>query len=475
MARPRAAWAAVRLAELLCTIIPAQMDISIFKAYDIRGVYPTQLDERAAYQIGAGLAASNLLTAGTTLVVGRDMRESSDVLFDSFAAGASANGLHVMDVGRCTTPMLYFAVNELQAAGGAMITASHNPGQYNGFKLVRESAIPIGSDSGLDRILEHALKVQPPTKSHQMPAVHSCDLMQSYARFFSQRFSIEMKKPVVIDTGNGIAGPIVRRVLQDQTITCHELFFEPDGRFPNHEANPLKEETLASLKAAIAKIPDAIGVAFDGDGDRVCFIDENGTIIRGDLLTALLSQHLLRENGPAPILYDLRSSRIVPEVIRASGGQPVKTRVGHAFVKRIMREHDALFGGELSYHFYFRDFFYCESGILAMLDVCRLLAETGARLSDLVVPLRKYFHSGEVNFEVRNTGLVLSALEDRFAHGSIEKLDGLSVEYEDWWFNARPSNTEPLLRLTLEARTPDLMTQKLDLVSNTIKEAEEDL
>jgi phosphomannomutase len=450
-----------------------QMDTSIFKAYDIRGVYPTQLDENAAYRIGVGLSKSGILTGGKLLVVGRDMRESSHALFEAFAAGACDNGHDVIDIGLSTTPMLYFAVNELDAAGGAMITASHNPGEYNGFKLVQRGAIPIGSDSGLKEIEQQALEAPARRKDSPLPIIHQRDVAESYARFFSERFSIELSKPLIIDTGNGITGPVLRRALRDQAIDYRELFFEPNGRFPNHEANPLKEETLSQLKETIAETPHSIGAAFDGDGDRVCFVDEDGHVVRGDLLCALLARRLLEEDGPADILYDLRSSRIVPEAIHAFGGEPIKTRVGHAFVKQIMRERQALFGGELSYHFYFRDFFHCESGILAMLHVCRLLAETKQNLSELVAPLRKYSHSGEINFRVSNAASVLLMLENGFADGCVSHLDGLSVEYEEWWFNVRPSNTEPLLRLNLEANTPHLMQEKLDLITQMIERKQE--
>ena len=452
------------------TIQSVRMDTTIFKAYDIRGVYPAQLDDDAAYRIGAGFATSGLLPPGSTILVGRDMRESSDALFRSFVAGAMGHGIEVVDIGLCTTPMLYFAVNTLRAAGGAMITASHNPGRYNGFKLVRESAIPIGGNSGLEEIKRHALRHDAAAPAPGIAPPCDDSIAPLYVRYFSDRFRIQLDRPVIIDTGNGIAGPIVRRVLQDQRIVHDELFFEPDGRFPNHEANPLKEETLATLRTTVAETPDAIGVAFDGDGDRVCFVDEEGTVVRGDLLTALLSKRLLRDEAPATILYDLRSSRIVPEIIRHAGGEPVKTRVGHAFVKRILREQNALFGGELSYHFYFRDFFFCESGILAMLHVCRLLAETGERLVDLVAPFRKYFHSGEINFEVPNPQDTLRILENRFADGRVEKLDGLSVTYDDWWFNVRSSNTEPLLRLNIEAETLSLLRSSIRVLSQIIRE-----
>jgi len=449
------------------------VDAQIFKAYDVRGIYPEQLDEDAAYRIGVGLSRSGILKGKNSLVVGRDMRESSATLFEAFAAGATANGLKVVDIGLCTTPMLYFAVNELAASGGAMVTASHNPGHYNGFKLVRENAIPIGSGSGLESIRELATGVPSSQMHARQSKAERCDVTGNYAAYFSKRFSIELDKLVIVDTGNGSTGPILRRILEDQRINHRELYFEPDGRFPNHEANPLKEETLADLKAAIAETPGSIGAAFDGDGDRVCLVDENQEVVRGDLLCALLAEKLLEANGPADILYDLRSSRVVPETIQASGGRPIKTRVGHAFVKAIMRERGALFGGELSYHYYFREFFHCESGILTLLHVCRLLSETGKELHELIAPLRKYAHSGEINFRVLDVKHVLRRLEARFDDGSITHLDGLSVDYTDWWFNVRPSNTEPLLRLNLEAATEDLMSEKVGLVTQIIKQEQE--
>jgi len=266
----------------------------IFKAYDIRGIYPEELNESAAYSVGVGYARSGIVPVGSLIVLGRDMRESSDGLFEAFAAGAGGNGLAIVDIGLCTTPMFYFAVNELQAAGGAMITASHNPGTYNGFKLVRERAIPIGNGSGLEQIKQQALKALPRQRDGPPLSIHRRDVTELYARFFSQRFSIELEKPVIVDTGNGMAGPILRRVLRDQRIDYRELFFEPDGRFPNHAANPLKEENLRDLRRAMEKHAGSIGVAFDGDGDRVCFLDEAGETVRGDLFVALLSPRILK-------------------------------------------------------------------------------------------------------------------------------------------------------------------------------------
>ena len=365
--------------------------------------------------------------------------------------------------------MLYFAVNVLNAAGGAMITASHNPGQYNGFKLVREEAIPIGGDAGLDRIKQEALIASRTGNGTHSGTTRREDILDKYAAFFAQRFSIDVMNPVVIDAGNGMAGAILPRILQDQQITYQRLFFEPDGRFPHHEANPLKEENLRQLREAMKDTPGSIGVAFDGDADRVCFLDEAGRTIRGDLLVALLAPRFLSEHPGGKILYDLRSSRIVPEEILKAGGQPIKTRVGHAFIKHVMRQEGALFGGELSYHFYFSEFFNCESGILAMLEVLDIIAKSGRSLSELIDPLRKYSHSGEINFRVTSVEEALRTIESQFSDGCISHLDGLSVDYEDWWLNLRPSNTEPLLRLNLEADTNVGMNKHVDQVERLLK------
>ncbi len=434
------------------------MDQAIFKAYDIRGIYPAQLDEEAAYRIGIGFATSNLLN-GDDVVVGRDMRTSSEALFAALARGLTDGGKNVIDIGRVTTPMLYFAVNVLNGAGGVMITASHNPAEYNGFKLVREHGIPISAATGLTKIKKQALEAATPTG--KKGSVRRENVEDRYVEFFSQRFSISLDRKVIIDTGNGMVGAILPRVLETQNIPYEGLFFTPDGNFPNHEANPLKEENLEDLRREMKAVPGAVGIAFDGDGDRVAFIDEDGNLVRGDLLTALIASHLLDERGPGTIIYDLRSSRVVAEVVREHGGRPVKTRVGHSFIKALMREEEALFAGELSFHFYFSDFFYCESGILAMLAVIKLLADSGKSLKSLIAPLRRYAHSGEINFRVTDQQAAMEAAAARFSDGEISRLDGLSVDYPDWWFNLRPSNTEPLLRLNAEADSPELLAEKL--------------
>lgn len=443
------------------------MDQSLFKAYDVRGIYPDQLDEETACRIGIGFASSGLLGPTGEVVVGRDMRESSDALFTAFTRGLRDAGRDVVDIGRSTTPMFYFAVNTLDAAGGAMITASHNPAAYNGFKFVCPQAIPISGESGLMKIRDLAGNSSA-HKGKKKGTMRREDVQARYIDFFSRRFSLTFDRKVIIDTGNGMAGAILPQVLATQHIPYEGLFFQPDGRFPNHEANPLKEENLKDLRRVVAASPGSLGVAFDGDGDRVAFLDESGNLVRGDLLTALIASHLLDEQGPGTIIYDLRSSRVVAEVVRAHGGRPVKTRVGHSFIKALMRKEKALFAGELSFHFYFSDFFYCESGILAMLTVIKLLADSGKSLNSLIAPLCKYAHSGEINFRVNDQQAAMEAVAERFSAGEISRLDGLSVDFPDWWLNLRPSNTEPLLRLNVEAETKELLREKLDEIKSIL-------
>lgn len=295
------------------------MGQELFKAYDVRGIYPDELDEEAAYRIGMGFAQSNLLGEGRSVVVGRDMRPSSEPLFAALADGLLTGGMDVVDIGLSSTPMFYFAVNTLGAAGGVMLTASHNPAQYNGFKFVREEAIPISSDSGLAAIRERAF-VTPASKPASRGSCRRENLNERYRAFFAERLHVAFDRPVVIDAGNGMAGAILPGILDTQEISHKDLYFELDGRFPHHEANPRKDENLASLREAMAAEPRSIGVAFDGDADRVAFLDERGERVRGDLLTALIATALLEERGPGVILYDLRSSRVVPEVIPAHTG-----------------------------------------------------------------------------------------------------------------------------------------------------------
>lgn len=443
-----------------------RFDPSIFKAYDIRGVVPGQLNWEAAFQVGVGLAKSNLLRNRGTVAVGYDARLSSRELFDGVTKGLATCGVNAVSIGLCTTPMLYFAVNELETDGGVMITASHNPREYNGFKLVGEKAIPIGKGTGLERVKAAAMDGTPTgAVAGQVSAV---DISPRYVAFFAERFQSLSGVRMVIDAGNGTAGPILTQVLSQVRADYVPLFFEPDGRFPNHEANPLRESNLEDLRETLRHHLGRIGVAFDGDGDRVCFLDESGRVVRGDITTSLLAKGILAEEGPSRILYDLRSSRIVAESVRAAGGEPVKTCVGHSFVKAEMRKLDAVFAGELSYHFYFRDFFYCESGVYALLKLASLVSETATSLEDLVAPLLKYVHTGEVNFKIDEKGEAMRDVERHYSNGTITRLDGLTVEFADWWFNLRPSNTEPYLRLNLEAVNQQVMADGLQEITRLL-------
>jgi phosphomannomutase len=442
---------------------------AIFKAYDVRGIYPSELDTDSACAIGHGFARVLEASAAGPVVVGQDMRCSSGALSNALKVGLFAAGKEVIDIGLCTTPMLYFAVNTLSAAGGAMITASHNPAQYNGFKFVRNRAIPLGWGSGLEAIQREALRT-PRWKFRRSFQRVVQPIDAQYTEFFVKRFVDLKSVPLVIDCGNGATGAILPQVLRALEIAYDGLYFEPDGRFPNHDANPLKQENLEDLRQVVLSHEDAIGVAFDGDGDRVAFVDERGQSVRGDLITALLAEHMLEEQESSPILYDLRSSHAVPEAITNAGGHPVRMRVGHAFMKQAMRENDALFGGELSFHYYFKDFFYCESGILAMLEVLRVLAEKGTSLWDAVAPFRKYAHSGEINYHVVDKTSCIARISETFQANEQDTLDGLTVQFPEWWFNLRTSNTEPLLRLNLEAASESLMDEKRLMVEQLIIE-----
>lgn len=442
------------------------MDPAIFKAYDIRGVYPDAIDGDAARAIGRALA--RFLGRGA-VAVGRDMRESGLVLRGELVTGLRAEGCDVVDVGRCSTPALYYATAVLGAAGGVMITASHNPGRYNGFKVCRERAIPVGGETGLLELrdLARALEAEPlgPTRG----GLREASVWQGYHESLLELFPARPRLRVAIDAGNGIAGEAVEGLLSRLPLDVRRLYFEPDGSFPNHEADPLKPENLVDLQRAVREEGADLGVAFDGDGDRAVFVDETGAALPADLVTALFTGVLFGDRllgaGPgAKVVYDLRSSRVVPEAIRARGGLGVRTRVGHAFMKQRMRESDACFGGELSGHYYFRfpAGYVADDGAAALLLMLESLGRTGRPLSELWRPLRRYAQSGEVNREVDDVPGALERLRKAFPDGEADELDGLTVQYPEWWFNVRPSNTEPLLRLNVEAETEEQMVERRD-------------
>ena len=427
----------------------------IFKAYDIRGIYPADINEDIAYAIGRAYIT---FTGAKKVVIGRDMRPHSQQLFDGISRGITDQGADVVDLGLSSTPQSYFANGTLKADGSVMITASHNPGEWNGFKLCRANAVPISGATGIMDIQEIVEK-----RAWQDPAakgkISTCDITGEYADFLRSFAKLDRKLKVVVDYANAmglyeIAG--IRDLFE-----IIPMYDEMDGTFPNHEANPLKLDTLDAIRAKVKEVKADFGAAFDGDADRCGFIDDQGEIIPMDLFTALIAQDILTK-GPATILYDLRSSKAVKECIEANGGKAIQCRVGHAFIKNQMRENDAVFAGELSGHYYFKQNFTAESQGLAMIMLANLICAKNQPLHELVAPLKKYFASGEINSKVADVAPILAEIKSKYADGHMFELDGISSEYADWWFNVRASNTEPLLRLIVEADTKELMEAKRD-------------
>lgn len=450
------------------------MNEGIFKAYDIRGLYPQELDADAAAAIGRGIAR---FLVGSPVVVGRDMRESGLELREQLIAGLRAEGTSVIDLGRVSTPMVYFATQALGAAGGVMITASHNPGAYNGFKVCARHAVPVGGESGLREVAEHARALLGDPLPAPTGDLGSCEIKPRYYRSLLEMFPARPHLHAVIDAGNGIGGEAVEGLLEQLPLEVTRLYFEPDGSFPNHEANPLELENLADLRRKVVELGADLGIAFDGDGDRCAFVDETGEPVPADLMTALLSEvavrHALLGAGPgATIVYDLRSSRVVPETLWALGALPVRGRVGHAFLKQTMREHDACFAGELSGHFYFRfpSGYIGDDGAAAMMLGLQALDLGGRPFSELWRPFRRYVQSGEINSRVDDVRAALERVRRRFEGGETDDLDGLSISFPDWWLNVRPSNTEPLLRLNVEAASESEMARHRDEVLDAIRE-----
>ncbi|MDZ4198027.1 MAG: phosphomannomutase/phosphoglucomutase, partial [Kiritimatiellia bacterium] len=424
----------------------------IFKAYDIRGIYGDTLTEALAEKIGRAFAT---FLGCRKVVVGRDMRPHSTPLFDALARGLTRQGARVIDLGLCSTPMSYFANGSLEADAGIMITASHNPGPWNGFKICRKQAVPISGDTGI-RDIEKIVETGAFAPDADRPGgIESHDISEAYAAHI-RRFA-DLARPVRIAADFANAMGIVEARALEGLLEIDPLFDSLDGSFPNHEANPLDHETLEALCERVRGGGYDFGVAFDGDADRAGFVDERGKIVPMDLITALIAKSLLRTNKGSAIFYDLRSSWAVREVIEEGGGIPKMSRVGHAFIKQQMREADAVFAGELSGHYYFKDNFFTESAALAVLYVANLVSRAGVPLSELIRPMRRYYASGEINSTVKDSRAVLERLEKEYSNGRVFHLDGLSVEFEDAWFNVRSSNTEPLIRLNLEARTRERM------------------
>lgn len=435
----------------------------VFKAYDIRGIHGETLTEELVTHVGRALVT---FLGCKTVTVGRDMRPHSLPLFHALAEGLTRQGAHVIDLGLCSTPMAYFGNGRLGADAGVMITASHNPGKWNGMKLTRAQAVPISGATGiadLERIVAEAA-YDPPAAAPGTVSQH--DIAGEYAAHI--RRHADLARPVRIAADMANAMGIVEAAVLNDIMQVDVLYGELDGSFPNHEANPLRTETLAALQQMVREGTYDFAVAFDGDADRVGFVDEQGGIIPMDSTTALIAREILsREKGT--ILYDLRSSRAVGEIIAESGGTPIMSRVGHAFIKQQMRDHNALFAGELSGHYYFRENYFTESSSLAVIHVANIVSRSDKPLSELVRPLQRYFSSGEINSTVEDPPAILAALRSRYADGRLVELDGLTVAYDDWWFNVRASNTEPLVRLIVEADTPELVAEKGDELTALIR------
>ena len=443
----------------------------IFKAYDIRGLSPEELDEDAAYRIGQAIAK---FTGAKTVAVGQDMRQTTPMVFRALADGIMSQGADVVDIGLVTTPMLYFATGENERfEAGVMVTASHNPSEYNGVKMCFGDVLPIGGDSGMDDIRDIAL-AGPYDAVAKRGSASKLDIRDAYLdRLFAD---VDVSKlsgmKVALDTANGMEGAIIDDLLARlKGVESEVLFKELDGTFPNHEANPLKEETLAALKEKVAEMSADLGVAFDGDADRIGLVDERGQVVRGDIIIALLAPVLLKDAPGAAVLYDVRSTMAAIEEIEKAGGRPVMTRVGHGLIKPHMRKEDAVFAGECSGHFYFRDVYGAESSDLVMLLAMRLIAESGKPLSGLVAPLMRYHHSGEINSKVADKDSVFAAIDKKYGPSTsdVSRLDGVRMEFfdaehpeGDWWFSVRASNTEPLMRLNLEAKDKAKMEQMRD-------------
>jgi len=446
------------------------LDPKVFKAYDVRGLYPTELDEDGAYRVGRAYVEH---FEPRTIAVGRDMRLASPSMAAAVIEGAADGGADVLDIGLVGTEMLYYAVGDLELEGGICVTASHNPKDYTGMKIVRRGALPVGGDSGLGEIRERTLADF--GRLTRRGNVRQEDIWPGFVDKVLSFVEPEAIKPleVVVDAANGMAGvmlpPVLARLPQLEVVRC---FFEPDGSFPNHEPNPLLPENREFIVQRTREEGADLGVAFDGDGDRCFFIDDAGEFVPGDFVTALLAEAVLERDPGARIIYDVRASRAVPETIERAGGVPLVNRVGHAFIKHRMRQEGAAFAGEVSAHYYFRDFSQADSGVVPFLLVLELLSRRGRKLSEILAPFReRFFLTGEINTPVADVPLKLQELKERYAAqgGRVSHLDGLSIDFDDWHFNVRPSNTEPLLRLNLEASSRQLMEEKRDEVLAVIR------
>ena len=449
------------------------MSSSIFKAYDIRGLVDKELTPDFAF--ATGIAVARFLEQSRepgTVVIGEDMRPSSPTLATAFAAGVTSQGLDVIRIGLASTDMLYFASGKLNLPG-AMFTASHNPAEYNGIKLCLSGARPIGKESGLVTI-ENYVRDGAPMAMRNVGVEKTQNMLEEYVDHLLTLVDVSSIRPlkIVIDDGNGMGGYTAPAVFQRLNADVVEMYFELDGTFPNHEANPIEPSNLVDLQKAVKKHKADIGLAFDGDADRCFLVDEKGALVNPSALTALIATRELAKNPGASIIYNLISSRAVKEVVEESGGTAIRSRVGHSYIKKLMAETNAVFGGEHSGHFYFRDFWRADSGMLAALHAIAALGESKKSLSELLKTFNRYHSSGEINSTVKDAASAMKKIEEIYGSGDgveVDHLDGLTVSHADWWFNLRASNTEPLLRLNVEASAKSRMESVRDDVLNTIR------
>jgi len=447
------------------------LDPKVFKAYDVRGIYERELDEAGAEAIGRAYVEQ---FEPRKIAVGRDMRLSSPTMQEAVIRGATAAGCDVLDIGLVGTEMVYFAVGSLGLEGGIMVTASHNPKEYTGMKLVRRGALPVGGESGLFDVRDRALASDKLSQALSAPgSVEAHDIWPAYVDRVLSFVDTAAIKPlkVVIDAANGMAGAMLPPVLERLPIEAVRCYFDPDGSFPNHEPNPLLPENREFIVRKTLEEGADLGVAFDGDADRCFFVDDTGEFVPGDFVTALFAEIFLAREPGAKVIYDVRASHAVPDTIERAGGVALVSRVGHAFIKARMRKDDAAFAGEVSGHYYFRDFSQADSGVIPFLLMLELISRRGQKLSEILAPLReRYFITGELNTPVGDVALKLQELKERYGkEGTVSHLDGLSVDAGEWHFNVRPSNTEPLLRLNLEATSQELMEEKRDEVLAVIR------
>src|SRR5215217_9570560 len=449
------------------------IDESIFKAYDIRGVYPDNLNEDVARDIGRAFV-NHLGLSGSRVIVARDMRLSGEALEKAFIEGVTEAGADVLDLGLVSTDALYFAVGHLEEPGGAMITASHNPKDYNGFKLCREDAIALSGEHGIGQIRDLIVSDKLPSPAEHPGSVEKSDIAEDYAKHCLTFINPEGLRPlkIIIDAGNGMSGKMLPPIFDKLPFEYVPMYFDLDGSFPNHPPNPIEPENMEELQERVVSEGADFGVAFDGDADRCFIVDEKGVTISGDILAALVAKNVLEKEPGATIVYSAVCSKALPELVRREGGKPVRTKAGHSIIKPQMRKNNAAFGGEHSGHFYFRDNYFADSGIVAMLTIAELVGRQKDPPSDLLAPIDPYIRSGELNSEVSDQEATLEKVEEQYSkrdNPEIDHLDGLTVDFGGWWFNLRPSNTEPLLRLNVEAKDHETMEKERDELLDLIR------